>query len=358
MAKKIKPIGVSIDKLTLLSDIKIHHDDFCERISKMGFELQTYKSKQFGYDTVYVHSGDLGYITFAQSKFDFEIADLERRVTHLWRVIQDIRAGGTNPTGESLAELTKRFNGYQATLSEIDERGIKHRLKDIRYELNPKYFDYIDGAEEIFVELLLMLEVEKSISNIHVALDYPVDINTLDILDTKVRKENSFKGVKKNIETIYYGSRASRCHLCIYDKKMENQDNNSIDQYPKEKYVTRFEARLKNNYAKNFLEDEFNPFFGLVVSDDFEEAVAADMELTDSDAGKMLLYFKNPKRLLDSKDTTRKKYQKMIRDYDKLSVVDVVKDYQKEKSSLVRQLENWFNVIKNVKEIIPKEQEE
>ncbi|PAD33578.1 hypothetical protein, partial [Terribacillus saccharophilus] len=73
--------------------------------------------------------------------------------------------------------------------------------------------------------------------------------------------------------------------------------------------------RLKNNYARDFLTGEFNPFEGIIISDDFEGSVLADDSLTDSQAGKILLYFRHPDRLHRTSSATKKRFQAMMKSY-------------------------------------------
>jgi hypothetical protein len=60
---------------------------------------------------------------------------------------------------------------------------------------------------------------------------------------------------------VYLGSRSGRNHVCIYDKKQENKDKGTIDQYAGLKQVTR----LRNDYARDFKESAFNLFEGVFV---------------------------------------------------------------------------------------------
>ncbi|PAD98097.1 replication initiation factor domain-containing protein, partial [Terribacillus saccharophilus] len=262
-------------------------------------------------------------------------------------VLKVLRETGVNtdPQGRAISELNEVLEGINETLDQVDERGAIKRLKDIRYEFNPKYFDYSLAAESIFRKVMTCVSLETlSLSSIHIALDYSVDINSLQITDVKSRKENIFRGTNKRVETIYFGKRASRNHIIIYDKKLENENNDSIDQYPDEKNVTRFEARLKNNYARDFLTGEFNPFEGIIISDDFEGSVLADDSLTDSQAGKILLYFRHPDRLHRTSSATKKRFQAMMKSYAGLHL-NVAGDYIEQKNSLVGELESWFKPL-------------
>ncbi|WP_162869361.1 replication initiation factor domain-containing protein, partial [Klebsiella quasipneumoniae] len=71
----------------------------------------------------------------------------------------------------------------------------------------------------------------------------------------------------KKIETMYIGKRGSDNHLCIYNKKRENEENETLDQYPDVEHVTRFEARLRKKKAKEWIDSEYNPFDSIIVGD-------------------------------------------------------------------------------------------
>lgn len=351
MDQIIKPIGVTIDKLTVLADLEIDHDEFLKMIARVGFEIQDYQSKKYGYSSVYVHKESGGYIELARQKIDYDVQDLERKKYKLWGLIKGIKQGNVNTTGETLAELNERLEEIQEVLEQVDERGHLKRLKDVRYELNPKYFYYSKTAEYAFRKVMSALNQKTlSMSSIHIALDYPVSINSIEITDIKSRKQNIFIGKNKRVETMYFGKRSSRNHICVYDKKLEVEENDGIDQYPDYPHITRFEARLKSDYAKKFFTSEFNPFGGLIISDDFESAVFADKGLTDAEAGRIILYFKQPGRLHSLPATTRKRYQRKMKKYTGL-YLNVAGDYEEEKDSLVEELESWFKPLS--KESIP-----
>ena len=53
-----------------------------------------------------------------------------------------------------------------------------------------------------------------------------------------------FEMIAKN-ESIYFGKRGSQLHLLAYNKKAENDEQGTIDQYPDVEHVTRIEARIK-----------------------------------------------------------------------------------------------------------------
>ncbi|MGR5911333.1 replication initiation factor domain-containing protein [Bacillus cereus] len=66
---------------------------------------------------------------------------------------------------------------------------------------------------------------------------------------------------------MYIGKRGSDNHLCIYNKKRENEENETLDQYPDVEHVTRFEARLRKKKAKEWIDSEYNPFDSIIVGD-------------------------------------------------------------------------------------------
>lgn len=338
MTNRIQPVGVTIDKLTLLSDLKVHHDDFYKRLESLGFVLQDYQSKKYGYSFVYHHNENGGLIEIAKQKIDYDVQYLERQKFKIWGAIMDIQKGGLNRTGMTLQELNEKLESIQEILNQVDERGHLRRLKDIRYELNPKYFAYFSSAAEAFREVVSMLDIKTlSISGIHIAMDYNVKINDLRITDLKSRKENIFKGEDKSIETIYIGKRSSRNHVVIYDKKKENEDNDTIDQYPEFKDITRFEARLKNDYARKFLTSDFNPFEGINVEIGSWKFGNGDLTINEEAMLFYLLHF--PEKLNNLPERTRKRWRKKLSQMVETSI-NPADDYRNKKSSLVKELEN------------------
>ncbi len=351
MAERVKPVGVTIDKLTVLADLEVDYDDFYKQIESLGFELQDYQSKKYGYSFVYKHNDNGGYIEIARQKVDYDVKDLERRRDQLWGLIISIKKGDVSEAGETLDELNERLEGILEILSEVDERGHLKRLKDVRYELNPKYFDYTKTAEASFFKVMSMLKMDTlRISSIHIAIDYPIALNSITIKDIKSRKEVIYKGTNKKVQTMYFGGKASRSHLAIYDKKNENVENESIDQYPDYQEITRFEARLRNNYAREFFTSDFNPFEGLIISQDFMEAVNADPDLNENEAAKLMMYFNFPERLHSKSPATRYRFRNLMKKFRSLTI-NVTEDYAEEKNSLVRELESWFKSLS--KESIP-----
>ncbi|MDA1658341.1 replication initiation factor domain-containing protein [Bacillus cereus group sp. TH150LC] len=344
MSEQIEPLDVTIDKLTLLADLKASHDTFYKVITECGFELQDYKSKKYGYTYVYVHKEDAGYIEIAAEKIPYTATDLIRRKNRIFGALMTIKDGGPNHTGLSVRELNDKLEEIQDLLSKVDERGHISRLKDIRYELNPKYFVYTEGARQTFDKVLSMLEKKTiSISSIHIAIDYYVEIDSLKISDTKSRKEVHYKGENKKTETIYVASRSSRSHLCIYDKKNENRENDSIDQYPTCDYVTRFEARLKNNYARDFITSDFNPFKGLKVSLNPLKDLMNNKDLTLNDKGVLFLLMQEPSVLHTMSPSTKKRYVRKLNELVTVSL-DVEEDYRNKKDSLIDGLASLVNV--------------
>ncbi|PAD94344.1 hypothetical protein CHH50_19145, partial [Terribacillus saccharophilus] len=148
--------------------------------------------KKYGYTFVYIHPTGAGYIEISQKTIDYDVDMLRKERNKLWRVLKVFRETGVNtdPQGRAISELNEVLEGINETLDQVDERGAIKRLKDIRYEFNPKYFDYSLAAESIFRKVMTCVSLETlSLSSIHIALDYSVDINSLQITDVKSRKE-------------------------------------------------------------------------------------------------------------------------------------------------------------------------
>lgn len=338
---KIEPVGATIDKLTILADVKGEFKKFIECIEFVGFELQDYKSKKYGYSYVYIHKEHAGYIEFARPEKAEDVQKLRKRKNKLWRLLQDYLADGINKSGMTITELNDELAEINERLTNLDERGHLTRLKDIRYEFNPKYIEMPLIQTPIAYAAVLSLLEKKNMttSSVHIALDYTMNINDLRILDTKQRKEVMYRGKDKRIQSIYYGVKASRSHVNVYDKKTEAGEMGTIDPYPQYEEIVRFEARLKNNYARDFITSDFNPFEGLVISDQGLRALEADNTLSFDEYSKIFTLIQRPEKLQELPETTRKRWRKKINALSTFSI-DVKEDYSKRKSSLAARLES------------------
>lgn len=340
MYDKVQPVGVNIDKLTILADLEADHDVFYDKIMKLGFEMQDYQSSKYGYSYVFIHKEFGGYIEMARQKIDHDVEELERQANQLWGKLKLIAMGEPNNTGLTKEELNEKLSGIKEQLAQVDERGHLKRLKDVRYELNPKYFKYIDDLRDTYDEIISMLDFPTmSISSIHLAFDYNVPLTKLDIVDFASRKEVRYLNQQKEVETIYLASRSSRNQICIYDKKRENEENKSVDQYPDLDVITRFESRLKGEYAKKFAESNYNPFSGIKVSDDLDQAILMVDDITTTERAKLLMYVNYPHTLKGESESTRRRYNKKIESLE-TTTLDIVKDFEDKKSPLVAELED------------------
>ncbi|GAB6621056.1 MULTISPECIES: replication initiation factor domain-containing protein [Bacillus] len=336
-------LDVTIDKLTVLADIRIHKDVFVEQIQMFGFEEQEYKSTNYGYSYVFLHE-NAGRIEIAQDRKRVDAQELLKKKIQLLEQIRKAKSGQAYDNGLPIQEMEQILENIQEQLSQCDERGYLDRLKDVRYEFNPKYYEYIEGVKEVSQGVMSLLEMKShKLSQIHIALDYHVKIADLSIVDMKSRKETIIKGRDKKLETMYLGSRSGRSHLCIYDKKQENQDKGTIDQYEGLDKVTRFEARLRNDYAKNFKDSDFNPFEGILVHHlETLTEIESNESMKLEDKVMILHLLKNPDVLGIMEKSKKTRWKKKL---DTLSRVDIKPsdDFDHKKSFLVGKLESILN---------------
>jgi len=183
---------------------------------------------------------------------------------------------------------------------------------------------------------------DKHCTRVDIAIDYAYKLSTLMILDKKRRKEYIVKGVDKRLETMYVGVRSSNMQLCIYDKKQENSDKGTLDQYQDVEDVARFEARLKGaKMIEKFMNDDsIDPFEALLVLGyrntlqqelDYEEEAVLEKMLRDIKRGL------NPfERMTKRKKVTNRK----ILEDAVQEKLHVSKDYKEKRRFLVGQLEN------------------
>jgi len=338
-----KPIGVAIDKITVLGNVKDLFE-FEHVLQDVGFELQDYESKNFGYRKVYKHQ-IAGYIEVKDDRLYSEpdINRLRRRELELYRLIEQVQEGKATENMPSLGELNSSLEDVQALIKQCDGQGYLKKVerKDIRYEYNPKYELYRVDIGDIQHRILETL-YNKHCTRVDVAIDYAYKLSTLMIVDKKKRKECIYLGVNKRLETVYIGARSSDMQLCVYDKKQENKDKGTIDQYPSEEHVARFEVRLKGAKAlERFMNDEeMNPFSDLFILG-YRTKLKEDLKYTERKVIQGIL--EDVRRGLNpfSEMTRREneKYKKLLEETVK-EKLDVKKDYKEKRRFLVGQLEN------------------
>lgn len=261
-------LSVAFDKLTILGNVD-NLTDFIEMLLEEGFEKAPYESSNYGYGEVYKHDY-IGYVEVAEIRGykEPDILRLIRNRSEINRKREIVQAGKAPSSFPSLEELNSALDDTLEKIGQCDDEGYLKRIvrKDIRFEYNPKYALYDAEVEGIQNRIVNVMK-DKHCTQTHIAIDYSYDISKLIIIDTVARKENTFKGRNKKLETVYLGVRSSDNHLCIYNKKQENKDKGTIDQYPELKHITRFEARLKGKKIESFLKGDFNPFEKILVLD-------------------------------------------------------------------------------------------
>lgn len=333
-------LDATIDKLTVLGDIAIHKDDFIEKLPSLGFEMQEYKSNNYGYSLVFMHE-HAGRIEIAEQRKRVDAVDLTRKRLKLIEDIKRAKNGQAHENALSIEEMESILENIQEQLDQCDERGYLDRLKDVRYEFNPKYYEYFEGVREASQGALSMLDKQSQrISQIHLAFDYHVQISDLSIIDVKSRKETIIKGRTKKLETMYLGTRSGRNHVAIYDKKQENRDKGTIDQYEGLSKVTRFEARLRNDYARHFKEVDFNPFEGLLVYHlETIEQIENDESMKWDEKAKLMYLLKNPSALNEMGKNVKPIWKKKLATLTRIDI-NPIEDFGQKKYSLVGKLES------------------
>ncbi|WP_342048888.1 replication initiation factor domain-containing protein [Bacillus sp. OTU530] len=238
---------------------------------------------------------------------------------------------------------TKELTRAAEMESQLDENGFlpnnrkkktDRLLKDVRFEFNPKHMLYNNVVYQVILTVLKLL-TNIEITGIHIACDYPVKTSDLKIKDLSSKTECIFLNRDKELETMYIGKRGSDNHICIYNKKAENEANGTLDQYPDIKHVTRFESRLRKNKAKEWIDTEYNPFESIIVGD--LERIDGKLKLNDRIILEAIMsdYHGRYFGMMD-KDQKRTWRKKIIQHVPKL--FDVAEDYRQKKSQLIAQL--------------------
>lgn len=341
--KRLKPLNVAFDKITVLGDLKqdTHLERFKEYLEEKGFKKQEYDSANYGYKEIY-KSEIFGYIEIAEAlnKSETDHNRLNRNLSLIKRNKQHIRDHGASEHIPSLAELNSAQEETLELLKKCDERGFLKRMKDIRFEYNPKYAKYgadKENVAEIQKEILSML-TNKHCTQVHIAMDYHKAIQKLLFMDKKARTECIFRDRSKRNETLYLGDRSSREYLCFYDKKGEVKAEGTLDQYPDLDKVARFEARLKGTKIDEFTENGLNPFKDIKVYNysghDLQEL---DPEQEALAIGFIFKLRKGVDPLAGMTRRKKEKYKELLDTIIKTSLT-LEKDYEKEKSRLAGEL--------------------
>lgn len=334
---------MAYDKITILGDLRtnLHIDRFEEMLIQFGFEKAEYTSRNFGYKEVF-HHAEIGYVEFGD-KTRYVEPDKVRLTRNLGRINREIELIKEGKDAGMLPPIEVLNSAKDETLElmeQCDERGFLKRLRDIRFEFNPKYGTYSDDADEInkIQEYIPSLLINKKISMIHIAADYAKPIETMMFIDTKRRGECIFRNDSKKNESIYFGKRGSRLYMLAYDKKAENAAQGTIDQYPDIEHVTRFEARIKGAMIDEIFEGNRNPYEGLKA---FNFMNPNNTALTGMDLiiaiGIQTLIKQRIDPMAGLTKYQKKKYREMIESLYR-SVVVVEKDFEKEKSRLASEL--------------------
>mgnify|MGYP001044646521 CR=1 FL=1 len=343
----------TIDKLTLTANFKdgIETRDFIEIVtsSRMPYRLQGYFSRNFGYREVIRSEGiDAGYIELKEDTSTFLVPDKVRilkRKREIEEQILFIHEGKTSQVFDlpSLEELYSSLDTIAEQLETLDEEGNlpdnkkTHRsiLKDIRFEFNPKHMKYNKIANDAIMKVLELVK-DIDITGIHIALDYEINISDLKIQDLSSKKKNISLGRDNALETMYIGKRGSDNQLCIYNKKAENKENDSIDQYPDVEHVTRFEARLRKEKAKEWINSQYNPFDSVIIAD-LERLDEKELKLNDRIILEAIMQ-DNEGRYFGMMDKQQKRTWRNKIKTVMPKKIDIAEDYTNKKALLIGQL--------------------
>lgn len=337
------PLDVTYDKLTILGDLKneIHITHCMALLEDVGFVKQDYESRNYGFKEVYKHD-KYGYIEFSD-KVTSKEPDYLRLNKYLSRIKRErelIQEHGPLEHLPSIEELNSAMDETLELLKQCDERGFLKRMKDIRFEYNPKYGKYGDNKEnvaDIQASVIGMMQ-NKHCTQIHLAMDYHVAMKDLLFLDKRPRSECIFRDKNKRNETLYLGDRSSREYLCFYDKTAEVRNKGTLNQYPDLNKVSRFEARLKGSKIDAFAERDLNPFDGVAVYS------YTGNDLSELDCEQELIVIGILEKLKRGLDPfagmtkyKKNKYRQMIDNLLKLKI-NLADDFRQEKSRLAKEL--------------------
>lgn len=150
--KKARLLNMAYDKLTILGDLRtdLHIEKFEEMLIQFGFEKAEYTSRNFGYKDIFHHK-EFGYIEFGDKTryVEPDKVRLERNLGRIHREIELIREGKDDGTLPPLEVLNSAKDETFGLMEQCDERGFLKRLRDIRFEFNPKYGKYGDNKKRL-----------------------------------------------------------------------------------------------------------------------------------------------------------------------------------------------------------------
>lgn len=99
----------------------------------------------------------------------------------------------------------------------------------LRIEFNPNKADHFSALTPIFSSFSEKVPVSSvRVGRIDVAIDYPADVNPSMVLCDGVRKSFTATG-HTGLESVYFGTRASKSYYRLYNKRQEILDNEGLD---------------------------------------------------------------------------------------------------------------------------------
>lgn len=99
----------------------------------------------------------------------------------------------------------------------------------LRVEFNPNKAEHFSALSPLFAPFNQNIPASQiRVARIDVAIDYPASINPALVLCAGTRKSFTATGCK-GLESVYFGTRASRNYYRLYNKRQEILENDGID---------------------------------------------------------------------------------------------------------------------------------
>lgn len=211
------------------------------------------------------------------------------------------------------------------------------RKRTVRFEFNPRYMT--NQTVKVAYNRFMKHIEGKYLSRIDIAFDFESNLFDYNIFDNVPNRTQTYTLGKGNrLETIYLGARKSSLSICIYDKKKEQEDKGKSVPY---NTWNRIEARMQTSSAiQKALNDwdNYNPFHNIQLLQEVPREACSNFQ--EWVMVKELI--KNPTSLSELCKNTRSKYKKLIASIQP-EILDLTEIWEQKKPYILEQIQSFLD---------------
>lgn len=200
----------------------------------------------------------------------------------------------------------------------------------IRLEFNPNKVILYPKLVPYYLDLIKLIK-EPRVTRKDIAIDiFGENMNEWIINDLAARKSIEYKDGRKQLETLYLGSKYSDERIRIYNKKLEQGlGKEDIENW------WRIEAQIRKEKAEM---TKYNPFTKLKI------VTNSHFEKYDLKTRAMLEYLqKNPSELINLGKATQTKYRKLLAEHVEYWYIDIDGMCAGALEEIQTEIESWLN---------------